>query len=274
MAASENTDQYSNITVTCQVIRVDENGSRETEVEVCREETVSLYVNDNLLVCLSISPTELEAFAAGHLLCEGWITHISEITRMKITGTRIDCMIPSFDESQFSCRRELLSSGYPGKTQGWRELAIPADDRIIVDQEVVFSTAKQVNDLAQVWIKTGGTHCTVIASLNGDLIGYAEDMGRHTSVDKAVGKAALQGADLKTCIIACSGRMPADMVAKCCRASVRVIISHNAPFTEGINLAKRLNLTLAGFVRPPRMTIYTGAERIRLKKGDRNQISS
>lgn len=274
MAASEKTGPSSGITVTCMVIRVDENGSRETEVEVCREETVSLYVNGNLLVCLSISPAELEAFAVGHLLCEGWITHVSAITGIKITGNRIDCTIPSFDQSLLSCRRELLSSGYPGKTQGWRELDTPVEDRIIVDEEVVFSTAKRVNDLAQIWTKTGGTHCTVIATLNGDLIGYAEDMGRHTSVDKAVGKALLQGVDLGSCIIACSGRMPADMVAKCCRASVRVIISHNAPFTGGITLAKRLNLTLAGFVRPPRMTIYTGAERIRLKKEKRDQISS
>jgi formate dehydrogenase assembly factor FdhD len=41
------------------------------------------------------------------------------------------------------------------------------------------------------------------------------------------------------------------------------MVSNNAAFAGGIEFAERANMTLAGFVRPPRMTLYTGAHRIR-----------
>lgn len=41
------------------------------------------------------------------------------------------------------------------------------------------------------------------------------------------------------------------------------MVSNNAAFAGGIEYARRANMTLAGFVRPPAMTIYTGTGRIR-----------
>jgi len=56
--------------------------------------------------------------------------------------------------------------------------------------------------------------------------------------------------------------MPAGMVSKIWRAGIPIIITNNAPSDAGIELAREVNLTLAGFVRPPRMVIYSGKERI------------
>ena len=46
-------------------------------------------------------------------------------------------------------------------------------------------------------------------------------------------------------------------------AEISVVISNNAAFAGGIEFAKKTNMTLAGFVRPPNMTIYAGGHRIR-----------
>jgi len=43
---------------------------------------------------------------------------------------------------------------------------------------------------------------------------------------------------------------------------VPVVVTNNAPSAAGIDLARRVRLTLAGFVRPPRMNIYSVPERI------------
>jgi FdhD protein len=60
------------------------------------------------------------------------------------------------------------------------------------------------------------------------------------------------------------GRMPAGMVAKAYRAGISIVASNTVPFSTGIRLARQVNMTLAGFVRPPRAVIYSVPERIRL----------
>ncbi|MCX5853425.1 MAG: formate dehydrogenase accessory sulfurtransferase FdhD [Deltaproteobacteria bacterium] len=54
------------------------------------------------------------------------------------------------------------------------------------------------------------------------------------------------------------------MVAKAYRAKITIIASNTAPFSTGICLARQVNMTLAGFVRPPKAMIYSVPERIRL----------
>jgi FdhD protein len=129
--------------------------------------------------------------------------------------------------------------------------------------ETILESMGRVNDYSVIWKRTGGMHCSLILQEDGEVVCGVEDMGRHTTVDKAVGIALLQGVDLGRCYLVCSGRLPVDMVAKVYRAGIPVMVSNNAAFAGGIEFAERANMTLAGFVRPPRMTLYTGAHRIR-----------
>jgi FdhD protein len=121
---------------------------------------------------------------------------------------------------------------------------------------------RAINERAPLWKVTGGTHCAVILDECGNVKSVIEDMGRHNAVDKAVGKALLDNVDLSRCFMVCTGRLPAGMVAKAYRAGISIFASNTAPFSTGICLARRVNMTLAGFVRPPRAMIYSVPERI------------
>lgn len=139
---------------------------------------------------------------------------------------------------------------------------LPLSDGLRLKAGTVLESMGRVNDYSVIWKRTGGMHCSLIIREDGEVVCGVEDMGRHTTVDKAVGIALLKGIDLSRCYLVCSGRLPVDMVAKAYRAGIPVMVSNNTAFAGGIEFAARTNMTLAGFVRPPRMTIYTGAHRI------------
>ena len=157
---------------------------------------------------------------------------------------------------------EIRSSGCPGVVAQGETLNTPLLNDFRITLETLFSGMNQINLLASTWRRTGGTHCTVLLDAGGRVIASAEDMGRHSSVDKAVGKALLAGHDLTECFMVCSGRLPEGMVAKAYRAGICILASNNAPFTSGIDLARSVNMTLVGFARPPRAIIYSVPERI------------
>jgi FdhD protein len=123
---------------------------------------------------------------------------------------------------------------------------------------------KAAEDLSRMplYLKTGGTHCSILFSQRGDRLIAAEDIGRHNAVDKAIGGGLKKGVDFAACWLAVSGRLPADMVLKPLLMGIPLIASVSAPTSEGIELGKRAGLTVVGFARGNRLNCYCHPGRI------------
>jgi len=93
-------------------------------------------------------------------------------------------------------------------------------------------------------------------------VAFAEDVGRHNAVDKAIGIGALNETDFGECFLALSGRLTGDMALKAARVGLPIVASLAAAIDSGIAVAKDAGLTLIGFVRGKRMNIYNFPERI------------
>ncbi len=226
------------------------------------EESVNLLLNGIRVASLTITPVELEEFAYGYLVCEGLIHSIAEVKGLEIKWPNVNVTVPAFDNDDVGLWMEIRSSGCVGVKATWNDLDEPLKSTLTVDRDTIMHGLGFINELAIVWKKTGGTHCTIIFDGAGGIVSYAEDIGRHNSMDKAVGKALMAGRDLSGCFMVCTGRMAGGMVAKAYRAGVPILVSNTAPFTTGIELARKLNMTLICFARPPRMLIYSNQERI------------
>ena len=259
---TENLPQPRDITQEYDIIDITENGINQTWVEVCVEDSINLLVNGNRVASLTITPDNLESYAYGYLICEGIVPDIDAITDVRVDFPNIFAEVSSFSREISPEQTEIRSSGCVGIKTTWATLREPLGEGITLDLQTLFRGMRSINDCAPLWKTTGGTHCAVILDKTGNVKSAIEDMGRHNAVDKAVGKALLDGVDLSRCFMVCTGRLPAGMVAKVYRAGISVFASNTAPFSTGICLARQVNMTLAGFVRPPRAMIYSVPERI------------
>jgi FdhD protein len=240
----------------------------DKEVAVCVEESVNLLIGGRRFASLTMTPADLEAFAYGYLVCEGLARSAADIRRVDVRWPNLDVTMASLPPDDVGLWMEIRSSGCVGVRSSWADLSDPVKSPFTVDAATIYESVGLINDLASLWRQTGGAHCSVICDRVGGLVSYAEDIGRHTSVDKAVGKALLDGRDLSECFLISTGRMPAGMVAKAYRAGLPMIVSNTAPLTSGVEIARRLGMTLVCFARPPRMTIYSGLERITGVRGE------
>jgi FdhD protein len=252
------------ITQAYDIVDIAEQGISQTWVDVCTEESINLVVNGVRLASLTITPRDLEAYAYGYLVCEGIVPDIRAVTDVRVELPDIHVTVSSFSREVSRENIEIRSSGCVGIRTTWSSLKEPLQDGFGIDLETLFAGMKSINTAAPLWRVTGGTHCTVILDGQGSVLSSIEDMGRHNSVDKAVGSALLRGVDLSQSFMVCTGRLPAGMVAKAYRAGIPIFASNTAPFSTGICLARQVNMTLAGFVRPPRAMIYSVPERVRL----------
>jgi FdhD protein len=236
---------------------------------VAEEKPLNIFLNRTHYATIFCSPTNLKELAVGHLLSEGIVKSVEEIeeTRLSQGGA---CHVTLKSNIDLEKRLKLLkpfsrvilsACGSPSPYQYSGRLP-KITSHLKVKAKVILNSVNRLNSIAEIFRKTGGVHAAEICKGDGKLLAFAEDVGRHNAVDKAIGIAALNKIDFDECFLALSGRLTGDIVLKVARVGISIIVSLAAAIDSGISVAKETHLTLAGFVRGRRMNIYNCKKRI------------
>jgi FdhD protein len=120
-----------------------------------------------------------------------------------------------------------------------------------------------LRDHQKTFARTGSLHGAGLAAADGTMLVVREDVGRHNAVDKATGWALLADRlPLTDVLLVVSGRVSFEIVQKAVATGVAGIVAVSAPSDLAVDLAREYDLLLAGMVRPGRMNLYSGAERV------------
>lgn len=147
-----------------------------------------------------------------------------------------------------------------------RGIGAVSDDGLTVDDETLGRLGDALREAQTLFAKTGGLHAAGLFDGSGRLLTLREDVGRHNAVDKLVGHAFLaRQLPLQHHILMVSGRASFEIVQKAAAAGIPVIAAVSAPSSLACDAAEAFGMTLLGFVRGPRFSVYTGAQRIRIR---------
>lgn len=250
-------------------------------VASCRREERTLALTLRTPAVASAEPSPDCELALGYLFGEGLIAapdEVEELTTIEEHVLRVR-LAPGRPLPWRSLDRQGLSHSACGLC-GRRSLEAllartppPIVTAAAVSQEPIapalIAGLPQALQAAQaVFARTGGLHAAALFDRQGQLRLLREDIGRHNAVDKLIGAALLRppppAPALSEQILVVSGRAGFELVQKAYRAGLTLFVAVGAPSSLAVRLAQQVQLSLIGFCRDGRFTVYSGPERIGL----------
>lgn len=140
-----------------------------------------------------------------------------------------------------------------------------------VPVEVLYELPSKLKAVQEGFSQTGGIHASGLFDLEGNLLSFQEDVGRHNALDKLIGKALKDNIlPLRNHILLLSGRASFELIQKAAMAGFKFVSAIGAPSSLAVELADEFGITLIGFLRDVQMNIYTGSNRVQISAQKNN----
>lgn len=239
---------------------------------LAEEVPVALVYNGISHVVMMASPKDLELFAIGFSLSEGIIAHPQEIYGMDVVqacnGLEVQIELSSRRFMGLKERRRALAGRTGCGVCGVEQLNDIGKPVTPLPFTQTFNLAnldkalEHLNDVQPIGQLSGCTHAAAWVLPSGDIIGGHEDVGRHVALDKLLGRRARESDVWQQGAALVSSRASYEMVQKSAMCGVEILFAVSAATTLAVEVAERCNLTLVGFCKPGRATIYTHPQRL------------
>ena len=239
---------------------------------LAEEVPVALVYNGISHVVMMASPKDLELFAIGFSLSEGIIAHPQDIYGMDVVqacnGLEVQIELSSRRFMGLKERRRALAGRTGCGVCGVEQLNDIGKPVAPLPFTQTFNLANldhalaHLNDVQPIGQLSGCTHAAAWVLPSGEIAGGHEDVGRHVALDKLMGRRARESDLWQQGAALVSSRASYEMVQKSAMCGVEILFAVSAATTLAVEVAERCNLTLVGFCKPGRATVYTHPQRL------------
>ncbi len=238
------------------IFRWENNQKKELSDLVIRESRLKLILNNKKLISLLYNGEDADYLGIGFLYSSGFLKEKEDIYSVVVNE----------EEEAIEIKAKNMEN-IPPLSEGFTPPnlvpQIIGRGTFPVEYKIIFKLMNDLQEKAELFQLTGGTHSCALADMAGSIILFTEDISRYNTVDKILGEAFIKQISLEDKIILTSCRITSGIFTKIAVGKVPIIVSRAAPTDKTVQLAQKTGITLMGFVRGERMNIYSYPERIK-----------
>jgi FdhD protein len=261
---------YADVTI----IHNDGNKIQSVSLNLIGEEPLSIRIDGKPYSVVMRTPGDEIAHAAGFCLTEGIIDTPEDITALACCdGSDSNVVTITLTETRrlkiagYMDRRSFISQtscGICGKEliQDISTTIAPVRDDTRFPISSALACLDAFSEHQPLRRKTRATHAALIIDADTHVLSAAEDVGRHNAVDKAIGKLFLDRRLSRAKGLVLSSRISYELVQKAARAGIPVIVAVSRPTSLAVDLASRLEMTLACLAPKNGLYVFSGEQRL------------
>jgi FdhD protein len=255
-------------------LRCARGACQEGSFEFIGEEPLAIRIDDKPYAVVMRTPGEEVFHAAGFCLAEGIVDSPDDFKTVGYDEQQDPNVVDVWlrperrDEVRDLLKRRVFTSqtscGICGKEmiKDLEQILTPAEDGFEIDIDRVYDCIGRLDENQKYYRTTRSSHAALILDDRLKPVSFAEDVGRHNALDKAVGKAFMERKLVRARIAVLSSRNSYELVQKAARARLPVMISVSRVTALAAELGAALNMTLV-FPGKSELVIVCGEHRVR-----------
>ncbi|NEX47645.1 formate dehydrogenase accessory sulfurtransferase FdhD [Pseudotabrizicola algicola] len=254
-------------------VSVQGDSMREVWRNLPEETPVALVFNGTTAAVMMASPQDIEDFAFGFALTEGFIDTLDQVDSFEVVaheaGIEARFWITEARAKAMQARRRNMLGpvgcglcGIDSLEQAIRPLPrlVAAGPRLTRAEVARATDALRAHQ--PLHDQTHAVHAAGFLLPGQGIVLAREDVGRHNALDKLIGAMVRGGVEAGAGAIVLTSRVSVEMVQKTVMAGCPVLIAVSAPTAHALRLALDAGLTLAAFARGGGFDLYTHPDRI------------
>jgi FdhD protein len=233
-----------------------------------KERPVTLYLNDREVVTLLCAGHHLDELAAGFFFAEGFVETSADVEGLEVNEAEGKVNLRIRSDASLTERlwqKRTVTSGCGKGSLFYYSLdallSRPVKSTLRVSTRQVLDRVEDLNRLSQTYRRTHGVHNSAAAE-SDRIVLFRDDIGRHNAVDMIVGHFFLHDLSLEDKLLITTGRLTSEILIKAAKMRIPFLVSRNTATDLAVELARSLNITLIGYARAGKFTVYSGEERI------------
>ena len=239
------------------------------------EEPLSIRVQGKPYSVVMRTPGDELAHAAGFCLAEGIADTPDDFNTLSYcNSTNSNVISVTISKSRQSKITKLLdrrgfisqtSCGICGKeiVKDLYQIIQPIRNSGQIDGGLALECLENLSSHQPLRDQTRASHAAVLYTSDFKLLSVAEDVGRHNALDKAIGKLFLEHKLDQASLLILSSRISYELVQKAARARIPVILAFSRPTSLAMELASKLNMTIACLAKGSGLYIFCGEKRLK-----------
>jgi FdhD protein len=246
-------------------------GARDVARSLPEEVAVAVTCNGSTQAVMMATPQDLEDFAVGFALTEGFATP-GQIDSVEIVtmpnGIEARLWIDEACAEALGARRRAMMGpvgcglcGIDSLEQAVRPLPRLTSGATL-DWAEAAGAPDALRDHQPLHDLTHAVHAAGFLLPGQGILVAREDVGRHNALDKLIGALLRAGLDPATGAIVLTSRVSVEMVQKTVLAGCPILLAVSAPTTHAVKTADAAGLTVGAFARGTRLEVFTHAARI------------
>ncbi len=249
------------------------DGSFDERTEQVVEETpVVIVYNGVPHVVMMATPLDLEDFAVGFSITEELIRSPADLERIDIVkysqGIELQASVAEACEAVIASRTRRLvgrtGCGICGSDSiaGVLKTLHPVQGDVVVAAGAIERALQSLIGHQRLNAVAGAVHAAGWAALDGSILLVREDVGRHNALDKLIGALLRTGVKPAEGFVVVTSRASFEMAQKATVFGAGLLAAISGPTGLAVRVAEQAGLTLVGFARRGRMTVYTHPQRV------------
>lgn len=244
----------------------DQTGA-QVDINVVTERALTLYLNAQEIVTMMTIGDRPDLLAVGYLLNQNMLRPDDRITAIDHDEDLEVVIVRTERETDYEekLKKKVRTSGCAQGTvfgdimERFDDIRLAPEARLRTSS--LYHLTRTINTAPSLYLAAGAIHGCVLCQ-EDRAVAYMEDVGRHNAVDKIAGWMWLENIAPQDKVFYTTGRLTSEMVIKTAMMGIPILVSRSGFTAWGVELARRVGLTLIGRARGQRFIVLSGPERI------------